>query len=82
MKERLLKIWCETLEIDLKDWEEIKSTGEIEIDSLMIIRFIVNVEDEFDVELDDELLLSGTDDIIFKVYNELEKVRKNDEDTH
>ncbi len=73
MKERLLKIWCETLEMDLKDWEEIKSTGEIEIDSLMIIRFIVNVEDEFDVELDDELLLSGTEDIIDKVYDELKK---------
>lgn len=77
MREKLLELWCETLEIDVQDWQEIEKNGKIEIDSLMIIKFIVSVEDEFDVELDDSTLLLGTENILDKVYCELLKTRNN-----
>ncbi len=74
MWERLQKVWCDTLGIRVSDWEILQNEGELEIDSLMIINFIVNVEDEFGIELDDSMLLMEEGEILEKVYEELQKM--------
>lgn len=74
MWERLQKVWCDTLGIRVSDWENLQNEGELEIDSLMIINFIVNVEDEFGIELDDSMLLMEEGEILGKVYEELQKM--------
>ncbi len=71
MREKLLDIWCKALEISVDDWMEISKTEDLEIDSLTIIKFIVDVEEEFNLELDDEMLLASEDDVFEKVYNKV-----------
>lgn len=71
MREKLLDIWCKALEISVDDWIKISKTEDLEIDSLTIIKFIVDVEEEFDLELDDEMLLASEGDVFEKVYNKV-----------
>lgn len=71
MREKLLDIWCKALEISVDDWMELSKAEDLEIDSLTIIKFIVDVEEEFNLELDDEMLLASEDDVFEKVYNKI-----------
>lgn len=74
MNNELLKIWCETLDISLEEWESIEKNSSIEVDSLTAIMFIVNVEEAFEVELSEEMFLETDKNILNLVEAELKRM--------
>ena len=59
---KLIQLWCEALgadtaDVDLTNEEIVEEITAYEIDSVGAIKFVVAVEEEFGVEISDELLI-------------------------
>lgn len=66
---KLLSILCDVLELDNSNIEErydeiIKLVNSHQLESISVIQYLSMVEDEFDVEFDDEVLLSLENNLI------------------
>jgi len=76
MKEKLKHIFCDMFVIDPDDVHFDRSFKQYDIDSLDFTEFLLMVEDEFDVEIDDKDAeqLKTLDDVV----QYLEKILKKD----
>lgn len=57
MKDRILEIIAEQFHVNVEDLEEDTNfVDDLNVDSIELLELVMAIEDEFDIELDDEIL--------------------------
>lgn len=70
MRSKILKILCDVMEIEDIDLEDCLK---YELDSLTFMQFIVTLEEEFDLEMPDDLLFYDGKETFEKIINFLQE---------
>lgn len=75
-EDKILSILCNCIEKENKEMEDIPldyNLLELGLDSINFIKFIVSIEEAFNIEIEDTDLLTSNFDTLNKVYQTLQK---------